>query len=98
MQYEIKPSGHNDKRKRSLDRDQAIQRIKCFMRHRDNSEKAGASFYDDSSTEDFSVKACKTLTMTKTFTPPDRVLADSADAGYDIADARHNDQRSISVY
>ena len=41
MGHEIKPSGHNGRCKTSLDRDQVIQRIKCFMRRRDNSEKRG---------------------------------------------------------
>ncbi|KAF8123691.1 hypothetical protein EV363DRAFT_1455306 [Boletus edulis] len=76
VKYEIIHAGTDDKYKLPFNRDQVIQRIRCFMRQRDKSERTDVVFYDEGSTVDFRVRACKTLTMKKTFAPPFGVLAD----------------------
>ncbi|KAF8558574.1 hypothetical protein OG21DRAFT_1075395 [Imleria badia] len=89
VRYEIKPLGHDDKYNLPLNRNQLVRRIICFMRQRDNSEKADVSFYNDDSSVDFRVRACKSLTMRKKFAPPPGVLADGVDPKYKETDPVH---------
>ena len=80
VRYDINPAGPNAKHNPPFNRDQIIRRVRCFMSQRDKSEKTDVSFYEEGSTDNFRVTACKTLTMKKTFEPPFGVLADDVDA------------------
>jgi len=79
VRYDIDPPDPNVKYNPSFNRDQIVRRIRYFMSQRDESEKTDVSFYNEGSTDNFRVRACKTLTMKKTFTPPLGVLADGGD-------------------
>lgn len=57
---------------------EVVRRIRCFMGTRDKSESKDESFCDKGSTDKLSVKACKSLTLKETFTPPYEVSADAA--------------------
>ena len=78
--HDIRTTGPEAESNPPFNRDQVIQRIRRFMLHRDSSEKTGASFYDEGSTDNFRVRACETLTMKKAFAPPFGVLADGVDS------------------
>ncbi|KAI9567656.1 hypothetical protein HD554DRAFT_2192361 [Boletus coccyginus] len=76
VQHHINPAGSNRKYNPPFSDGQIIRRIRCFLRQRDKSEKTDVSFYSEDSTVKLVVKACKSLTMKKTFAPPFGVLAD----------------------
>ena len=70
VQYHIDPAPPNDKHNPPFTRDQIIRSIRCFLRKRDESEKTCVSFYNECSTDNFLARACKKVTMKKTFVPP----------------------------
>lgn len=77
MRHDIRTTSLEAEYNPPFNHDQVIRRIRCFMEQREKSEENHVSFYDQGSTNDLRVMACKALTLKKTFAPPFGVLADA---------------------
>lgn len=78
--HDISPKGPKAEHQLPFDHDRVIQRIRCFMKKRDESGKKDDSFYVQGS-NNFRLKACNCIKLKKTFAPPFGVGADGALAG-----------------
>ncbi|KAH0831364.1 hypothetical protein J3R83DRAFT_14027 [Lanmaoa asiatica] len=77
VRHDLSPPDYKAEYNTPFNHDEVIRRTKCFMDQRDKCEKTGVSFYGQGATSILRVRACKSLTLKRTFAPPYGVLADA---------------------
>ncbi|KAH0831139.1 hypothetical protein J3R83DRAFT_13709 [Lanmaoa asiatica] len=77
VQHDVFPVGQKADGDLPFNGDQVIWRIRCLMKQRDKSGRTDVSFDGQGATSNLRVRACKSLTLKKTFTPPFGILEET---------------------